>query len=258
MMSRRTLMAGTAAAPAGCVKPRTKPVTQLVHRPLASLPRTELPWLTLRDHFVATVGQHAGSGTPLGSLLVLADATFAPHSRFPLHPHKQMEILSIVLDGTLSHHGDQAYGSTLGPRGAQLISARDGMMHAEGNDTDMPTRMLQLWFKPDARGGPPAYFTRQLAGTRRELVAGDATMPLRVDARVWWLRVPAGESERVDVMGGRSGYLMAIKGPMRIAAPDGGPVATLVTGEGAALGDGPLDITTDQGCEVLWVDIPKA
>jgi redox-sensitive bicupin YhaK (pirin superfamily) len=190
----------------------------------------------LRDHFVATVGPSAGQGRPLASLLVLADATFAPHSRFPLHPHQEMEILSIVIDGTLSHHGDQANGASLGPRSAQLISARNGIVHAEGNDTDTPTRMLQLWFQPDRHGGAPEYFSRQLGGVGRELVAGDEQMPLRADAKVWWLTLP---TDSVIVKPGR----------IRVGAN------VLQTGDGGQLGQGEFSI--EGTGSALLIDLPS-
>ncbi len=180
-------------------------VPTLVPRSLASLPTTTTHGPTLRDHFVATVGPQAGQGSALGPLLVLADATFAPRSRFPLHPHRDMEILSIVLDGELSHHGDQAHATTVRARSAQMISARDGMMHAEGNDTDHPTRMLQIWFQPDARGGAPAYFERTFSDPGRHLVAGDAAMPLRADARVWWHDLAPRRVERFATASRRRG-----------------------------------------------------
>ncbi len=219
------------------------------HRPASSLPATTLDWLSLKDHFIATVGPQAGTGRPLGPLLVLADATFGPRSRFPLHPHQEMEILSVVVDGTLSHHGDQAHGAALGPRSAQLISARNGMMHAEGNDTARPTRMLQLWFQPDRHGGAPAYFSRQLGTGARELVAGDEGMPLRADVRVWWLSLAPGVAETLAVAPGRRAYLLALTGPVRVGT------ATLETGDGAQLEEGEHALTAAGAGAALWIDL---
>jgi redox-sensitive bicupin YhaK (pirin superfamily) len=221
-------------------------------RPLHTLPSTELPWLRLRDHFVATVGARSGEGHPLGPLLVLADATFAPHSRFPLHPHREMEILSIVLDGELSHHGNQAHDSVVRARGAQLISARNGMVHAEGNDTDRSTRMLQLWFSPNSRGGEAAYFHRDLPPPGeggRHLVAGDDAMPLRCDARVWWLDLRPGRETKLEVAAGRAGYLLALTGPVRAGE------VTLATGEGAEVRSGELVLGAEGTASALWVDM---
>lgn len=226
------------------------------HRSLSSLPTTTLAWLTLRDHFVATVGARAGEGHALGPLLVLADATFAPRSRFPLHPHREMEILSIVLDGDLSHHGDQSHGATVRARSAQLISARDGMVHAEGNDTDTPTRMLQIWFEPTSHGGAPAYFHRSFAERGRHLLAGDAEMPLRADARVWWHDLEPGILERLTTSPQRRGYLLAMTSPLHVvAAGDPARSVHLEVGEGLVVEGGTIDLSTDVAGAALWLDI---
>ncbi len=237
-------------------------MSSIVHRPASTLPSTTLGWLSLRDHFVATVGPRAGEGRKLGPLLVLADATFAPRSRFPLHSHREMEILSIVVDGELSHHGDHAHGASFGPRSAQLISARSGMMHAEGNDTDTPTRMLQLWFEPDRHGGAPACFSRRLGDAGRQLIAGDEAMPLRADARVWWISLRCGVREELALEGGRQGYLLALSGPIDVES--GGQVARVrvETGDGAVVEPvervepGVVRLTTEEaGCAAIWIDV---
>ncbi|GHG90913.1 pirin family protein [Comamonas sp. JC664] len=191
----------------------------------------------------------------MGPVLVLADATFAPRSRFPLHPHRDMEILSVVIDGALSHHGDQAHGGVLGPRSAQLISARDGIVHAEGNDTDAPTRMLQLWFAPHTFGGVPAYFTRTLSGQGRQLLAGDPEMPLRADARVWWVDLVAGEETRFTVDGSRRGYLLAMTSPVRIAPRGSEAPVELAMGEGLEVEQGEVRVSSNSAGAVLWLDV---
>ena len=262
MLSRRAFLgAGTkllALAAIGCTQsPGANPMTETRLRPLTSLPTTELPWLRLHDHFVATVGANAGRGRPLGSLLVLADATFAPRSRFPLHPHKDMEILSLVVRGELSHHGDQAHGATLKARQAQLISARDGMVHAEGNELDEETHMLQIWFRPDTLGGEAAYFHRDVPAMPaggRHLVAGDEGMPLRTKARVWWIDLVPGRDERLELAAGSAGYLMAMDAPVALASGE-----TLAKGEGAELRGGSVAVRAKDGpVSALWIELPIA
>ncbi|WP_434347623.1 pirin family protein [Myxococcus virescens] len=259
LATRRTfLLGGSALFASACSRTRSRgeAVPNLKHRALDSLPTTTLSWLTLRDHFVATVGARAGEGHPLGSLLVLADATFSPRSRFPLHPHREMEILSIVLNGDLSHHGDQAHGATVSARSAQLISARDGMVHAEGNDTDAPTRMLQIWFEPTSRGGTPAYFHRSFAERGRHLLAGDTEMPLRADARVWWHDLEPGTIERLSTAPQRRGYLLAMTSPLHVvAAGDPARAIRLEMGEGLVVEGGAVDLSADIAGAALWLDI---
>lgn len=228
--------------------------SRVLRRGLDVLPATDLGWLSLRDHFVATVGPHAGSGSPLGGLVVLADATFAPRSRFPLHPHREIEILSVVLDGELSHHGDSENGATLRAREAQLISSRSGMFHAEGNDTDAPTRMLQIWFEPDVHGGDTAYFKRTLGASPRaggrQQIAGDADMPLRGGATVWWIDLAPGREETLTLAPGRAGYLLATSGTLEIGD------ARLSDGEGAELRGGTLVARSEAPATAIFIDVP--
>ncbi|MDP1922541.1 MAG: pirin family protein [Myxococcales bacterium] len=247
--SRRDLLrcATVALVASAC---RKKPMPDVRHRPLASLPTTTLPWLSLRDHFIATVGPSAGQGSRLGPLLVLADATFAPRSRFPLHPHQEIEILSIVIEGDLSHHGDQAHGAMLKKRDVQLISSRDGMTHAEGNETDTSTRMLQLWFEPTSHGGAPAYFRRTVGIGSRQPVAGDDVLPLRCDAKVWWSDVRG--TETVTVAAGRAAYVMALDAPVGLSTG-----VTLAVGEGAEVGAGEVQLMAASAA-VLIIDLPRS
>ncbi|AKU92699.1 pirin family protein [Vulgatibacter incomptus] len=239
----------------GCnPSPGVPPVADPKHRPLSSLPTTKLSWLHLRDHFVATVGPNAGAGRPFGPLLVLADATFAPSSRFPLHPHREMEILSLVVRGELSHHGDQEHGATLRARQAQLISARNGMVHAEGNDTDGETHMLQIWFRPNEHGGEARYFHREIpfapAGGRH-LVAGDDGMPMRSPAKVWWLDLVAGREERLDVAPRRAGYLLAMDAPVALTSG-----LRLEKGEGAEVHAGSVAVAAaTEAAAALWIEV---
>lgn len=265
-MTRRSFVAagsaGALLASAGCEKQGAagagvkRVASELRHRPLASLPSTELSWLRLHDHFIATVGPRAGEGSRLGPLYVLADATFSPRSRFPVHPHRDVEILSLVVDGELSHHGDQANDAVVRGREAQLISARDGIVHAEGNVTDVPTRMLQIWFAPDARGGTPLYRSRTLPPARgpgRHLVAGDEGMPLRTDAKVWWLDLGAQSETTLEVAPGRGGYLLALTGPVQLDAGD--VQAKVATREGTEVRPGTFTVRAHAETAVLWIDV---
>jgi redox-sensitive bicupin YhaK (pirin superfamily) len=225
-------------------------MTDIRHRPLETLFHTSLPWLDVHDHFVSTVGPESGQGEALGPLLVLADATFQPSSRFPLHSHEDVEILSVVVSGELSHHGDERHGAVLPARSAKLISARDGMRHAEGNDSSVPTRMLQIWFRPDALGGPATYHRRELGPGPRELVAGDEGMPLRLDAKVWWIELEPGVPAELTVTPQRCGYGVILEGPIQTKA------ALLERGDGIEVRSGTLELTSTSRASILWIDLP--
>ena len=158
------------------------------------------------------------------------------------------------LRGELSHHGDQEHGATLRSREAQLISARDGMVHAEGNDTDADTHMLQIWFTPASHGGGAAYFHRllpELPRGGRQLVAGDEGMPLRSAAQVWWLDLVPGRDEPLALAPGHAGYLLAVDAPVRL---HGG--ARLAVGEGAEVRGAGTTVGIDAGtATALWIDL---
>jgi redox-sensitive bicupin YhaK (pirin superfamily) len=150
-------------------------------RPRDSLPLTQLGWVQMHDHFVQTVGPGSGHGQPFGPLLVLADATFAPHSRFPLHSHQEMEIVSVVVSGTLTHF-EPGRALSIPSGSAQLMSAREGITHAEGNETDAPTRMLQIWLQPSEEGGAGRYEVVPLPVTPSRAPATVSTVTIQPGA----------------------------------------------------------------------------
>ena len=229
------------------------PMSQIEVRPKNTLPKSDTGWLSLHDHFVATVGASAGQGQPFGEVLVLADATFSPHSRFPQHPHREMEILSVVVEGELSHHGSQAHESRLGSHEVQLISARDGMTHAEGNESDHPTRMLQIWFKPSVAGGAPAYFKDAFSQTlegRWQQIAGHDDVPLRADAKVFWINLAEEQIADKEIAMHKRAYLLLLEGTLNANAQ------TMTSGEGAFLHGGVLRLMSKGKAKALLIEIP--
>ncbi len=161
-----------------------------------------------------------------------------------------MEILSIVVDGTLSHHGDQAHGAVVPARQAQLISARSGMVHAEGNDTATPVRMLQLWFQPDARGGAPAYFSTSWPTRGRHVIASGTGegMPLRCAARVEWIDLDE-RSEQLTIAAGRAGYLLALTTTLELGA------LRVAPGEGVVVDSGVIEVRAAAAGAVLFIEV---
>ena len=131
------------------------------------------------------------------------------------------------------------------------------MVHAEGNESETPTRMLQLWFEPNRFGGEPVYFSRALGSTGRQLVAGDEGMPLRADVRVWWVTVRSGASEELVVERERQGYLLALTGPIDVDAGQGRAGVRLQSGDGAVVEPGAIHVSTAEGEHAaIWIDCP--
>lgn len=152
----------------------------------SQLPSLSLKWLSLKDHFIATVGPSSGQGRPLGNLLVLADATFQAQSRFPQHPHKDMEILTWVVKGVLQHYDDNGTDQSVPEKSLQLMSARDGIFHAEGNATNEEVRMLQIWINPQNKGGTPLVQQTSLEGNGFQCLAAPEGAPLIIRQNAWF------------------------------------------------------------------------
>lgn len=163
---------------------------------------TELPWLTSRHSF--SFGQHYDpANTGFAGLVAHNADVLAPGGGFAAHPHRDLEILTWVLRGSLRHEDDQGTSGLLTPGMVQCVSAGSGIVHTEGNaSTEHPVHLVQLWVLPDRRGGPPSYARRDVAadlerGGLVRLAAGrghgDALPLRRPGAALSAARLVAGE-----------------------------------------------------------------
>jgi redox-sensitive bicupin YhaK (pirin superfamily) len=107
-----------------------------------------------------------------GPLRVFNDDTIAPKSGFPQHPHSEMEIVTIVLEGHLAHEDSLGNKTTIGEGEVQRMTAGTGIVHTERNDTDKPAHLYQLWFLPNKNGLAPSYEQKRIdfLDTKNELV----------------------------------------------------------------------------------------
>lgn len=179
-------------------------------RSYASLSALDLGWLSLKDHFIATVGPHSGTGKPLQNLLVLADAKISPHSSFPQHPHNDMEILTWVVQGTLHHQDNKGSDQLVPELSLQLMSARDGIFHAEGNSTNETLRILQIWIQPNSKGGNPQIATAALDQSGLQLLAGPKNAPLTIRQDLWLYAAKIQNKVMFDINNDKFGYALAI------------------------------------------------
>src|SRR3712207_1690149 len=107
-----------------------------------------------------------------GPLRVFNDDYIAPHSGFPAHPHSEMEIVTIVLDGEVSHEDSMGNKTVIGAGDVQRMTAGTGITHTETNNTDKELHLLQLWFIPNKRGLNPSYEQKHVdfADSKNELI----------------------------------------------------------------------------------------
>ncbi len=113
-------------------------------------------WLT--SHYLFSFADHYDpSNMQFGPLRVFNDDRVAPHSGFPTHPHADMEIITIVLDGEITHTDSIGNDTKLGAGEVQRMTSGTGITHTEKNDSDKEAHLVQLWFIPNKRGLAPSY-----------------------------------------------------------------------------------------------------
>lgn len=168
------------------------------------------------------------------SLRVLNDDTIAPHAGFPPHPHDNMEIVTCVLNGSVTHTDSMGFQDTIHAGECQLISAGSGMTHSEMNHGATPLRLLQVWVIPDRQHTPPAYHVirPQWANRRNHahLIAApaasgsvDGVLPISQDVSIRMGHFDAGVMANLCIEKGRHLYLYVIDGWVAIGGVLGTP-----------------------------------
>jgi len=171
-------------------------------RPFSSLGAADHGWLNAHHHF-SFAGYHDPARVNWGSLRVWNDDTIAPHTGFPTHPHNDMEIITYVRKGAITHRDSVGNEGRTEAGDVQVMSAGSGIRHSEYNLEDEDTQIFQIWIIPSERGGEPGWGARPFpkgdrAGKFVPLASGaandDDALPIRTDARVLGATVKAGES----------------------------------------------------------------
>ncbi len=175
-----------------------------------------------------------------GPLRVLNDDTVAAGAGFPPHDHRDMEILSYVLEGALAHKDSLGNGSVIRPGDVQRMSAGKGVTHSELNASKVePVHFLQIWLLPERSGLPPGYEQRHFAERERlgrlRLVASptgvDGSVRLQLDARVFTALLEQGQSISHAFAQGRRGWIHVATGQIEVNG------LILEAGDGVALSD---------------------
>lgn len=206
------------------------------HRPFVSLGALRRDWLDARLHFrVGDTGR--AEHTRLGPLYVWNDDEFAPHSGFGLHAHRDVEIVTWVRSGAITHEDDAGNRGRLVADSVQAMSAGTSIHHAERNEENVPARVFQIWLRPRAAGGTPGWATRVCSRECREgrfvtLASGDpydvaaGALRINADARVRIATLREGTTVQYSLPMRGSAYLVADHGRLdvghiRLAPRDG-------------------------------------
>lgn len=229
-------------------------------RSLDSLGAANHGWLDAKHHF-SFAEYHDPARVHWGALRVWNDDAIAPQTGFPPHPHADMEIMTYVREGAITHQDNLGNKGRTVAGDVQVMSAGSGIRHSEYNLESETTRIFQIWIFPDQRGGEPSWGTQPFPKgdrsgqfvTLASGIAGDeGTLPIRAQARVLGATLKAGESvEYRFADASRHGYLVPAKGQVEV---NGVP---LQARDGAAIRDEELiRITASEDAELVLVDAP--
>jgi redox-sensitive bicupin YhaK (pirin superfamily) len=171
-----------------------------------------------------------------GPLRVINEDVVAPGRGFGRHPHRDMEILSYVLEGALEHADSMGTGSVIRPGDVQRMSAGTGVMHSERNHSStQPVHFMQIWIEPDRRGLTPGYEQKRFDDRKRNalrLIASrdgrEGSVTVHQDASLYAGALDAGAALKLDVAPGRRTWVQVLAGDVTV---NGEPLAR---GDGAA------------------------
>ena len=235
-------------------------------RPFDSLGSANHGWLDAHHHF-SFAGYHDPARVHWGSLRVWNDDTIAPGTGFPTHPHNDMEIITYVRKGAITHRDNQGNVGRTEAGDVQVMSAGNGIAHSEYNLEDTDTQIFQIWIIPETRGGEPSWGARQFpkddrAGAFVPLASNTANdndrdagaLPIRTDARVLGATIKAGESITYNPSSAdRHLYLVPATG--RVAIDDGADWVRANARDGIAITQmDSITITALEDSEVVLVD----
>ena len=214
-------------------------------------------WLKAKHHF-SFAGYHDPKRMGWGPIRVWNDDQIAPNSGFPPHPHADMEIITYVRKGAITHQDSLGNKGRTEAGDVQVMSAGSGIRHAEYNLEPDVTTLFQIWIEPNRRGGAPSWGAKPFPKGDRSghfvaLASGFAedaeALPIRTDARVLGATLKAGETVDYALGDGRHGYLVPAVGAVEING------ARIGHRDGAAItGEPVLTITALEDAEVVLVD----
>ncbi len=224
-------------------------------RPSAERGRNKLSWLDSR--FTFSFDQYYDPDhTQFRSLRVMNEDVVAPGGGFPTHPHRDMEILTWILEGALEHRDNTGGNGVIRPGELQHMTAGRGVMHSEFNPSQKdPVHLLQIWLLPERKGLDPSY--EQLAFPDAELrgkfhlVAGpQAAVTIHQDANLYIARLDPGATATHSIAAGRHAWVQIARGGVELNGN------ALATGDGAALSDETeIRVKAREPSEILLFDL---
>ena len=227
-------------------------------RPYADLGAADFGWLNARHHF--SFGQYyEPTRMGWGTLRVWNDDEIAAHSGFPTHPHRDMEIITYVRQGAITHKDSLGNQGRTEAGDVQVMSACTGIAHSEYNLEDSTTKIFQIWIEPNQSGLPPSWGSKpfprgERAGTFITLASGFAedqdALAIRTPARMAAATLQAGQSTEYPLGTARKAYLVAASGRIEVNG------VSAQARDGVAVSDVEvIRVTAIEDSEVILVDV---
>ena len=235
-----------------------QPLPPVTLRPAAARGHADHGWLK-SAHTFSFADYYDAAHMGFRSLRVINDDRVAPGMGFPTHPHRDMEIFSYVLEGTLEHKDSMGNGRQLKPGQIQLMSAGRGITHSEFNPSqEEGLHFLQIWIQPRERGLTPSYTEwhpkPEHSDAAKVLVISpdgrDGSATIHQDADIYRIRLTPGQAVTHQLKRGRGAWLQIAEG---VLACNG---VALATGDGASTETpGTLTLTAIKSTEALLFDL---
>lgn len=226
-------------------------------RPFATLGHANHGWLDARHHF-SFASYHDPDRMGWGPIRVWNDDTIAGGAGFPPHPHRDMEIVTFVRSGAITHRDSLGNEGRTAAGDVQVMSAGTGITHAEFNKEDEETTLFQIWIMPTRTGEAPGWGQREFPKASREggfevLASGtpeeDDALSIRTDAKVLATTLSAGQSAVWKTDGARHQYLVAPVGRISVNGQEANPR------DGVAItGEDEITVLALEDAEVVMVD----
>jgi quercetin 2,3-dioxygenase len=206
-------------------------------KPFAKLGGADHGWLKAKHHF-SFADYYDPKNMSHGSLRVWNDDEIAPNTGFPPHPHANMEIITYVREGAITHQDSLGNKGRTEAGDVQVMSAGSGIRHSEYNLEPTKTRIFQIWIQPTAQGGQPTWGAKPFPKANRTgklvtlasgIAGDDDALPIRANARVLGTTLKAGESAEYATDTARNLYLVPAVGSIevngvRVNARDGAAI----------------------------------
>lgn len=193
-------------------------------------------------------------------LRVINEDRISGNKGFGMHPHRDMEILTYIIDGEISHSDSMGRGATLQKHDVQRMSAGTGVMHSEVNRSAKPVHLLQIWLLPEAEGLKPSYEDHRFPAVEKHnqlrLIAShdgrDNSTTINQDASVYASLLDSGKALDLELKPGRHAWIQLVRGELEVNGKK------LVEGDGAAIsGESKLQLNSigDGEAEFLLFDL---